>query len=224
MLQSLGDYNCWPSANLFTIEAVWFTPQASTEEEVITFLGDTFPKLTKDENEKIDEYYNDIKSQPPNAPFFSAVEQAWGEACLICPSISILEAIRDTSDQPAWSYRNNVYDDFYASIGFGTPHGWEEGAIFGPDNTNNPGRYTAPESLYDYNAPLVPVFMNYWISFVRSLSPNEHRSSESPEWETWNESQRKLLIELDNLHMESVGEAQVERCEFWEGIDRTLIE
>ncbi|KAH7115407.1 Alpha/Beta hydrolase protein [Dactylonectria estremocensis] len=203
-------------------EGVFFVPQASTPQEVTAFMDDNYPRLTSDDNAKIAEYYPLMEPAPPNAPYFPSVEQAYGEATLICPAISILEAIRNADAEPAWSYRNHIYDDFYASIGFGTPHGYEEGAIFGPNNTNNPGRYTAPESLYTYNAPLVPVFMDYWISFVRTLSPNPYRSGEAPEWHPWNESRSKLLIELDNLHMESVGESQFERCEFWEGIDRSL--
>lgn len=203
-------------------EGVFFVPQASTAQEVITFMNDNYPGLTSDDDAKIAEYYPLSDPAPPNAPYFPSVEQAYGESTLICPAISILEAIRKADVEPAWSYRNHIYDDFYASIGLGTPHGYEEGAIFGPNNTNNPGRYTAPESFYTYNAPLVPVFMDYWISFVRTLSPNPYRSGEAPEWHPWNESQSKLLIELDNLHMESVGESQFERCEFWEGIDRSL--
>lgn len=185
-------------------------------------MDDNYPGLTSDDDEKIAEYYPLMDPAPPNAPYFPSVEQAYGEATLICPAISILEAIRNADAEPAWSYRNHIYDDFYASLGFRTPHGYEEGAIFGPNNTNNPGRYTAPESFYTYNAPLVPLFMDYWISFVRTLSPNPYRSGGAPEWHPWSESRSKLLIELDNLHMESVGESQFQRCEFWEGIDRSL--
>ncbi|KAJ3544681.1 hypothetical protein NM208_g2920 [Fusarium decemcellulare] len=204
-------------------EGVFFVPQAKTAEEVIDYMDDNYPRLTKDDNKKIAEYYPLVNNAPSSAPYFPSVEQAYGEATLICPAITILDAIRDANDEPAWSYHNNIHDDFYASLGFGTPHGYEEAAIFGPNNTNNPGRYTAPESFYTYNAPLVPIIMNYWISFVRSLSPNPYRDSAAPKWQPWNKAQNKLLIELDNLHMESVSKAQFERCEFWEGIDRSLI-
>jgi carboxylesterase type B len=186
-------------------------------------MRNNYPRLTNDDDAKIAEYYPRVGSAPGSAPYFPSVEQAYGESTLVCPAISILEAIRDAPDaEPAWSYRNNIYDELYASLGFGTPHGYEEAAIFGPDNTNNPGRYTSPESFYTYNAPLVPVIMEYWISFVRTLSPNPHRNEAAPEWQPWDESQSKMLIELDNLHMESVGESQLERCEFWERIDRSL--
>lgn len=205
------------------IEGVWFVPQASTAEEVITYMNDNYPRLTNDDNAEISEYYLETEPAPPNAPYFSAVEQAYGESTLICPGLSILEAIHATSSEPAWSYHNNIYDELYASFGFGTPHGYEEAAIFGPDNTNNPGRYTSPESFYTYNAPLVPVIMKYWISFVRTLSPNDYRDGDAPEWQDWSESQSKLLIELDNLHMEGITESQFERCGFWEGIDRSLL-
>ncbi|KFA51634.1 hypothetical protein S40293_03906 [Stachybotrys chartarum IBT 40293] len=193
-------------------EGVWFVPQASTAEQVISFMRNNYPRLTNDDDAKIAEYYPRVGSAPGSAPYFPSVEQAYGESTFVCPAISILEAIRDAPDaEPAWSYRNNIYDELYASLGFGTPHGYEEAAIFGPDNTNNPGRYTSPESFYTYNAPLVPVIMEYWISFVRTLSPNPHRNEAAPEWQPWDESQSKLLIELDNLHMESVGESQLER-------------
>jgi hypothetical protein len=34
-----------------------------------------------------------------------------------------------------------------------------------------------------YNAHIVPIIMNYWISFVRDLSPNSHKYQEAPHWE-----------------------------------------
>ena len=79
----------------------------------------------------------------------------------------------------AWGYRYNVADELNAAAGLGVPHLFESWAIFGPDNV--PG---APRSYYTYNAGVVPLVMDYWISFVRTLDPSALCGGD---WEPWEE-------------------------------------
>lgn len=209
-------------ADCLRIEGAYFVPQATSPEQVVSFLDTNYPGLTAADNAKITEYYPLMAPAPPNSAYFPSVEQAYGESTLTCPALSILEAIRSVPGadaQPAWSYHNVIRDDANDALGLGTPHGYEEAAIFGPDNV---GRNVPPESFYTYNAPLVGVFMRYWISFVRGLEPNAWRDPEAPEWGAWDGKGEKLRIELGGLGMEGVGEDLFARCAFWEGVDRSL--
>lgn len=59
------------------------------------------------------------------------------------------------------------------------PHVSEKPAIFGPGNDGE----CVDCSYSAYNSSIVPVVMNYWISFMRSLDPNTHRDPTAPEWQ-----------------------------------------
>ncbi|KAM7183538.1 Alpha/Beta hydrolase fold [Naviculisporaceae sp. PSN 640] len=140
-----------------------------------------------------------------------------------------------------FAYRYNVQDDDNLAWGLGVPHIFDAPAIFGPGNC------PTARSYWTYNAPIVPIFMSYHISFVRSLDPNTHREEGSPVWETWggkgkddllplpadnkNEddrvlqrkpSMRRLVVETGNTRMEEVSEAELRRCEFWLGLGDVL--
>ena len=75
----------------------------------------------------------------------------------------------------------------------------------------------AAKSYYTYNAPVVPLVMNYYISFVRTLDPNLLRLEGAPEWGNW-EGGERLVIELGETRMETVDDGERERCAFWEGV------
>ena len=121
---------------------------------------------------------------------------------------------------PLWSYRYNVQDADNAAAGLGVPHLFEAAAVFGPDSIAG----GSPPSYYSYNAPIVPLVMDYWISFVKSLDPNPHRNAAAPRWEPWRSGpaggagaggRRRLVFETGNLTMEDVPADEVDRCLFW---------
>lgn len=67
------------------------------------------------------------------------------------------------------------------------------------------------------NAGIVPVLMGYYISFVRALDPGVYRDPSAPVWDTWGTGGR-LKIEMGDTCMETVGDEEVKRCAFWEGL------
>lgn len=217
------------------IEGAYFAINASTKNEVTKFMKSNYPKISEKELHTMGHLYPREEPVPQHAAWFPVAESAYGESTFTCPAIGILDSaasfntIHDGTyhELPLWSYHLNVYDKEYIERGLGCPHGYEEGIIFGPASTDTklPGRYTPPASLNTYNAPLVPIMMNYWISFLRTLSPNSHKDSSAPEWKTWKHEgcQSRLLIRLNEMAMEQVPWQQKQRCEFWNKMDRTLV-
>ncbi|VUC33656.1 unnamed protein product [Clonostachys rosea] len=214
-------------------EGAYFAANASTDDEVRLFMTSNYPQLSKKKVSAITNYYPQTKPVPQHAEWFPSAEQAYGESTFTCPALAILHAANQLDDNQGpiyadvdlWSYHMNIYDEAYVNMGLGCPHGYEEGLIFGPSGTKISGRYQPPASFSSYNAPLISIVMSYWISFVRTLSPNVHKESSAPIWERWSHGAgtSKLLIRLGELGMESVTEDQKERCEFWNEMDRSLL-
>lgn len=119
----------------------------------------------------------------------------------MCPTVNLLAAIAAYAPAPApvagssgngdtsaggpgiFAYRYDVHDAENTAAGLGVPHIFEAAAIFGPGVG---GVGTAAAAGYGtYNAPVVPVVMDYWISFVRALDPNVYRNAGAPRWEAW---------------------------------------
>ena len=69
-----------------------------------------------------------------------------------------------------------------------------------------------------YNAPAVPIVMDYWISFILSLNPNTYKSPHAPEWQPWGSETQRLVIEANSSHMEVVPSGQLSRCELWKSL------
>ena len=66
---------------------------------------------------------------------------------------------------------------------------------------------------------MVPILMNYWISFIRSLDPNLHKFPGTPEWEEFDSEHRKRIkFVLNGTRMESIDEEEDQRCAFWENV------
>lgn len=82
----------------------------------------------------------------------------------------------------------------------------------------------SPSSSYaTYNAGIVPILMNYWISFVRDLSPNRYKYGAAPHWESFGDgSGRRILLQTIGTGMEVVPRELVEKCEFWKGLAVTM--
>jgi carboxylesterase type B len=117
-----------------------------------------------------------------------------------------------------WSYRYNVLDPEIVAGGYGVPHTFETSAVFGPGQAG-----WAASSYYTINAPIVPVVMGYWTSFVRNLNPNTYKHSGLPEWETWgNLSGSQLRLQTNDTAMEAVPGWQVRNCTMWRYLARTM--
>ena len=73
--------------------------------------------------------------------------------------------------------------------------------------------------------PIVPVVMDYFLSFIQTRDPNPLRAPGAPVWESWGTpllvgsgNGSRIVLETNNVRMEPVEAAQAARCEFWAGL------
>lgn len=201
-------------------EGTDFAPNATSISDFLTFMQANYPRLNSDQLQQISDTYPPSALYPMHTTFFAAAAQAYGESTFTCPGIEITNSIAQyLSPAQAWNYRYNVRDAENEANGLGVPHVSEKPAIFGPGNTGSCDGC----SYETYNAPMVPIVMNYWISFIVSLNPNTHRYTSSPEWQPWaNHNGQRLLFQLNKTAMEPVPVDQITRCQMWKGMVSTL--
>jgi acetylcholinesterase len=165
------------------------------------------------------DHYPSMSTLPNHRGWFAPASLAYGEATFVCPSNTILNAFSAAGlATRAWSWRFNVFDRDNDAAGLGVPHVFDAPAVFGPWSVPSAGSY------FSYNWPVVPLTMGYVLSFVRTLDPNRLREAGAPTWESWGEGeqQRRMVIELNTSHVESVGPAQRKRCLFWKDVGKVL--
>lgn len=68
------------------------------------------------------------------------------------------------------------------------------------------------------NRAVVPLMMNYILSFVRTLNPNTFKETSAPEWEPFGSplDQKRVVVQKTGSGMETIPEDQLTRCAFWE--------
>jgi acetylcholinesterase len=201
-----------------TDEGSVFAPGgARSSADVASFFQDNYPGLSNEQANDVVARYPKLARLPGHEDWFPTASMAYGEATFTCPAVSVLAAMASHWPEGAsklFAYRYDVFDEGNAAAGIGVPHLFEAAAIFGPDNIGG-----APGSYYTYNADMVPLVMDYWISFVRALDPNAHRNEGAPEWPGWGtERKRRLLFQTGNLSVEYTPADQVERCEYWKSM------
>ncbi|KAK3487376.1 Alpha/Beta hydrolase protein [Neurospora crassa] len=248
-----------------TDEGSVFAYDSLTPSDLTNFFTTNYPHLTPSDMRHILSLYPQLPPLPNRNPWYPTTSFAYGEATFICPSNNFLDAFVSASPSPspssssppppsnqtqrrkAFAYRFNVRDFTLQAAGVGVPHLFDAAAIFGPDNISGFGAGEG-SSYKTYNAPIVPMFMAYWISFVRTLNPNILREGGSPEWVTWGWDSfslsgngdavgsegdgvehrgrrgktKRLLVELGDTRMEEVGEEESDRCRFWEALGDRL--
>lgn len=198
-------------------EGSLFAPDAESQAEIASFMADQYPRLTTADKDAITAEYPLMAPLPKHAPYFPSASAVYGESTFICPSITMLQSyVQYFSPNETWSYRVNIQDEDNINNGLGTPHTFETPALFGPGYADSPGSFDT------YNAPIVPVMMNYWISFVRSLDPNHYKFSTAPHWENFGQRQRRIILQTDATLMELVPNDQLARCRFWKNLTATL--
>jgi acetylcholinesterase len=192
-----------------------------TPEDMGNFLQNNYPRLTNDDAAAIIEQYPPGDPVPGHGPWFPATARAFGEATFICPAGHILNSItQNTNVTRAWGYRYDVFDQILVDQGLGVVHCFEVGAVLGPENLLPEG---GPPSYYTYNAPIIPIMMDYWLSFVKTLDPNTGRNAAAPAWDMWGTDQKRLLIRTGdettaNITSEFVPPDQRSRCEMWKSL------
>ncbi|KAJ5286864.1 hypothetical protein N7478_002550 [Penicillium angulare] len=199
-----------------TNEGTMFVPlSTSSVSQADDFIKDQFPSITTEQLAQINSIYldEDQTHDFPNAqPYWRPASNAYGELRYNCPGIH-LSSIYAAAGLPSWNYHYAVLDPTQEAEGYGTPHTVEINAIWGPEYVST----VPPASYYTTNANIVPVIQGYWTSFVRSLNPNIHRDSSSPEWETWGEGDdayKRIFLRTNETRMETVPTSQKEHCEY----------
>lgn len=194
-------------------EGTYFAPNISTSSEFLDYMQANYPRLTDFDLQRINKTYPPTIQYPHHARYFGAAAEAYGESTFTCPGIEITSSLATYfSPLKAWNYRYNVWDAAYANAGLGVPHVSEKPAIYGPGNAG-PCDGCSYET---YNKPMVPIVMDYWISFILSLDPNTYRSPAAPVWKPWSvDGSRRLRFQLNATGMEAVPGSQMRRCGMW---------
>lgn len=106
---------------------------------------------------------------------------------------------------------------YLIGTGVGSPHTIESSAIFGVGNVNDDAETDLENGYTTYNKNIIPVVMNYWISFVRDLNPNRYKFESAPHWDSFGDqgSAKRIVLQTNHTAMELLPPDQVERCEFW---------
>jgi len=207
-----------------TDEGSFFAVNAFSPSDITEFFLDNYPHLSTSNAEAINTHYPLTSPLPLHAAFFPSASAAYGESTFTCPGNFISSSVSShLSPSKVYNYRYNVQDDVLINLGLGVPHTFESPAIFGVGNAGDDVR----SSYTTYNKDIVPVVMNYWISFVRALDPNVFRYAEAPKWVDWGVGKgtregRRLMIETGRTGMEAVTEEQVQRCVFWRSLGEEM--
>ncbi|KAI0419730.1 Alpha/Beta hydrolase protein [Xylaria grammica] len=199
-----------------TNEGTVFAADAATSADTTAFLQSNYPLLSALNTSAILAQYPQMAPVPAHNAWFPSTAQAYGDTTFICPAAHILSAYTAHlgNGSRAWGYRYDVEDAAEVAAGLGVPHVFDSWAIFGPDSQAGPGG--APESYYTYNAGVVPVMMDYYISFVRTLDPSRLRYAAAPRWPGWGDAATRLLVQGGNVSAETLSAELKDRCAFWE--------
>ena len=104
------------------------------------------------------------------------------------------------------------------ALGIGSPHTSELRNLFGGIPAVGPYQAQAPDA-----PAMIKPLQAYYTNFVRFLNPNGpttrggNRGSPVPvQWPTFNTSMPRLLFQLNSVSLETVPQAQRDRCAFWD--------
>ncbi|KAF7617020.1 triacylglycerol lipase [Aspergillus flavus] len=198
-----------------TNEGSGFAYNATSPADISEFLTSLYPGLSSSQLKSINRAYQGMQPVPLHAEYFPAASAAYGDAVFTCPGIHMSTKMTElyaVGGEKVWSYRYNVQDPENLSKGLGVPHTFETEAIFGPDYGGG-----LSSSITNINAGIVPIVMNYYISFVKSLDPNSFRAEGAPYWMPWGSGER-LKIQTNQTAMEVIPGMQADRCALWEAL------
>ncbi|THY64054.1 alpha/beta-hydrolase [Aureobasidium pullulans] len=208
-----------------TDEGTLFAANAGCPEEVSEFIQANVPSLTEANLTTINQFYPLMAAQQPfHKAYFPSAAAAFGEATFICPGLTISSGV-GASNQ-VWNYRFDQSSLALRLAGYGVLHAFDTGAIFGPNAGPMAGLLGIVEnglvfsSFANENANVVPIMMNYAISFVRTQDPNTYKSVFAPNWQTYNNNggKQRIVVRNSGVIYEDVPAAQQTRCAFWTDI------
>lgn len=195
-----------------TDEGTAFAINATSPAEVSNFLKNNYPDLTPAQLQRINEAYPLMPPFPKHASYFPSAAAAYGDATFTCPGDKMAEAVAQyVSPQSVWNYRYNVQDPDNLANGVGVPHTFETSAIFGVGYAGG-----AAASYSGSNAGIVPIVMDYWLSFVRTLDPNPFKAANAPVWQAWGAGEgQRLKLQTNDTVMEVVPQETETKCALW---------
>ncbi|CAK7203025.1 hypothetical protein SEUCBS139899_005754 [Sporothrix eucalyptigena] len=208
-----------------TDEGTVLVPNAASEGEVVEFLLNNYPGLADDNKgaNVVHTHYPQEPSVPWHNDWYPTLAKMFGELTFVCPSVATLDAVASAAaDVPLYAYRYAMQDPENMANGIGTVHMMDAAAIFGPSNVAccPPASYTTEPDAdhsgdHDGNPGLVPIMMDYYLSFVRTFNPNTYKSAHATEWGQWSGKSRLVITSGSNQTMETVPDDQAERCRVW---------
>jgi carboxylesterase type B len=195
-----------------TNEGTPFGYNAANAAEVAQFIKNNYPGLDENHLSEIKEAYPKLDPLNKHKAYFPSASRAYGESTFICPgNLMAASMSKHFSPDQVWNYRFNVRDPAEAANGMGVPHVFEIPSIFGLGQTN--------ENEYSFatiNANIIPVTMNYYLSFIQELNPNALRLPRAPIWDPWGSgTPQRLKLQTNSSEMEAVPREQLERCSMW---------
>lgn len=202
-----------------TNEGTPFAYNATSESEVAQFIKNNYPELSKRQLKTILKAYPKMEPLMKHAAYFPSAAAAYGDSTFTCPGNFMAAAMAKvfSSDQ-VWNYRFNVRDPTEIANGMGVPHVFDLPAIFGVGETNEP-----TYSYANSNAQIIPITMDYFLSFIKTLNPNVFRNKNAPEWQPWGSSTgQRLKLQTNSTQMESVPQLQIDRCSMWKGLAASM--
>ncbi|KAJ5652924.1 hypothetical protein N7507_010350 [Penicillium longicatenatum] len=202
-----------------TNEGTAFAVNATSPAEVSQFMKNNYPGLTEDHLEAINNEYPLMAALPKHAAYFPSAAAAYGDSTFTCPGNHMSASMAQfVSSDKVWNYRCNILDPAEIADGMGVPHVFEMPAVFGLGETNE-----ASASFATTNAGMVPIIMDYYISFIKALDPNTFRNVDAPMWKTWGSANgERLRLQTNSTAMEQVPKAQVQRCAMWQKFATTM--
>lgn len=187
---------------------------------------DNYPHLSSANTDAINAQYHLMPALPEHAAYYPSAAAAYGETTFTCVG-NYISSVYATHVSPSkvWNYRYNVQMDYYTAAGMGVPHTIESEAIFGVGDVNDGATAEAETGYTTYNAEIIPVVMNYFISFIRDLNPNRYKYETAPQWENFGHGKNggnRLKFQTNATAMELIPQDQVSRCEFWRGLAKIM--
>lgn len=202
-----------------TNEGTLFAYNATSESEVAQFMKNNYPGLSKRQLKTILKAYPKMEPLMKHAAYFPSAAAAYGDSTFTCPGNFMAASMAKvfSSDQ-VWNYRFNVRDPTEIANGMGVPHVFDLPAIFGVGETNEP-----TYSYANSNAQIIPITMDYFLSFIKTLNPNVFRNKNAPEWQPWGSTTgQRLKLQTNSTQMESVPQLQIDRCSMWKGLAASM--
>ena len=197
-------------------EGSFWAPHATTPDEVEQFFNEVDPTLDSQQRHSVLEQYSK-RPTPQDTGYYGLIVDAYSDSTFICPAIEVSRAIARHTD--VWSYTFNVSTASAWVNGLGAYQTIDLTAVFGAFIWGVASTEQAIASS-TYNKDITDMTMHYFLSFVKTLSPNKLRSTAAPEFDRFSHhgSEQRLDSQHENVGMSVLSPLQQNNCKFWQGM------